>query len=215
MLMPIFSNLVSAGGGGGTPTLKASAFATDASGSSASLSVPGSPVSGDYLIAVLRCRGDRSFTVPGGWTVHINGDTFYGAGANTNTRVYLLSKPWASESTVDFTQSVSAAYGYALLLGSADVGVLDYTTAEGRSATITKVGDGDLVGLYIDNLTTLYPATATDYVSQGATTFFTSPNYFYVAQAFLRSGVGVGSTTFTHSVTSGSQRGAILFELGS
>lgn len=80
------------------------------SGTNFVLSVPAEAATGDTLIAILRCRLDRSFSVPAGWTIDINGATVGTSGTPTaNTRIYVLSKPYAGETSLTFVQSPSAA----------------------------------------------------------------------------------------------------------
>lgn len=74
------------------------------------LTVPVGAQSGDYLCVVISCRADRSFTIPSGWTAVVN-DVFGPSdiAETSKLKVYVLKKLFNSETSVTFTQSVSAA----------------------------------------------------------------------------------------------------------
>lgn len=180
-----------AGASGPTPGVyKAAAQAVDQSGATATLSVPGSPVSGDYLLAILICRGDRTFTIPGGWTTKHDS----GASDSTGTRYYVATKPYASESSVSFTQSTSAAFGFQLVLVSRDIGNSALTN---YSAIITKLSSAsDVIACILCfSSTDISGQNITRYTMRGTTSFFASPNYFYVGMVGTGSSVSAGSVS--------------------
>lgn len=78
---------------------------------SPTLSVPAGTQIGDTLVAILRCRGDRSFTIPTGWTSRI--DIYIGT--YDNTRLYVATKVYSGDATETFTQSTSAACAASLM----------------------------------------------------------------------------------------------------
>lgn len=78
---------------------------------SPTLSVPAGTQIGDTLVAILRCRADRSFTIPAGWTSRIN----IILGVGDNTRLYVATKVYSGDATETFTQSTSAACSASLM----------------------------------------------------------------------------------------------------
>jgi hypothetical protein len=100
---------------------------------SPTLSVPAGAQAGDTLIALLRCRGDRSFTIPAGWTLHLNRDVGFTADATGRTRLYVVSKAYAGESSVTFSQSISAACAAVLIVVRG--GVAQFVDAVGSSVS--------------------------------------------------------------------------------
>lgn len=199
----------SGAGPGGPGVFLAAAHAVDQSSGVATLAVPGSPAAGDYLLAFLQCRGDRSFTVPGGWTVIE--DT--GAASSSDMRMYILQKAWASETSVSFTQSVTAAYGFSLTLISKPIGA--YSFAENVTGTsITKVsGASDVLQAAMFNNSPDIPAHHATYTGQGAS-YFTNVNYFYGSAIATLSGAAAGSVGGSAS-SSASQIAIFLAEIGS
>lgn len=200
-------------GGAGSPGVyKANAFATDQSGLTATLAVPGSPVDGDYLLAILSCRGDRSFTVPLSWTIlH---DT--GPASSSDHRYYILQKTYVAEASVSFTQSVSAAYGFQLVLISRAIGVSALVPGSG-GATITKSnGASDLIACrFYNGYSDIASQSIQDaYTMRGTTSFFTSPNYFYVGMLGSKSGVPAGSASAMPSGVVGESPAMFLGEVG-
>lgn len=103
-------------------------------GSEFTVSVPADALAGDTLIAVLRCRADRSFAVPAGWTAQTNGVTV-GTAAETgqNTKLYVIHKPFDGETSLTFTQSVSSAALAALIVVRGTIGAV--TQQQGVSAS--------------------------------------------------------------------------------
>lgn len=128
---------------GATPTVNQNT-------ASLSMAVPAGAQSGDKLFVVLRCRVDRSFTVPAGWTTHLSVAIPSGSSGTSDTRVYILSKDWASETSVAFTQSVAAACSGMVVLLRGQLGVVASSATSPLSYTKTSTGSCMLV-LTLDN----------------------------------------------------------------
>lgn len=202
-----------ASSGGVTGSYVGASFAIDQSGSSASLSVPAGTTTGHTLIAILRCRADRTFTVPGGWTAHQDGTVIPlgGAADSSNTRLYVLSKAYAGEASVAFTQSVSAAYGYALV--SVQGGVL--THAYGADPSITKSSADSLMLVVPINTGTTTPdvSSVTGYTGRGRTSFNSGGTHFFLAHVFTKTGVAAGTVT-PGATPQGVTQGSWIAEIG-
>lgn len=102
-----------AAGGGGGPAASyiGATVAVTQSGTTATLNVPGGATTGDLVIAILRCRGDRTFSGFTGWTTLRNTTIQTTQPADsTSTILYVLTRTLASESSFSFTHSASAAY---------------------------------------------------------------------------------------------------------
>ena len=116
---------------------------------SLTLAVPAGATTGDKLLAVLRCRADRSFAVPSGWSTVLSIAVPSGSTLTSDVRVYILSKDYASESNIVFTQSVSAACTGSLILIRGSLGTiassytspLAYTKTTNSSYMLTFVFD--------------------------------------------------------------------------
>lgn len=139
-------------------------------------------------------------------------------GGTGNSRVYILTRTLAAETSFAFTQSASAAYGAALLVFRGGV-VGTNTLVDATSGSITKSGANSMllaVSLYNQSAvspTTVNPTFAS-YTNRGYSYFFSSPSYFYVVVAETRSGVPAGSTTATGNPPSASGRATWLAEIG-
>lgn len=123
---------------GATPTVNQNT-------ASLSMAVPAGAQSGDKLFVVLRCRTDRSFTVPAGWTTHLSVAVPSGSSGTGDARVYILSKDWASETSVAFTQSVAAACSGMVVLLRGQLGVVASSATSPLSYTKTSTGSCMLV----------------------------------------------------------------------
>lgn len=145
--------LIAQGASSGAPVdpIVGQTFTVNQSGSTATLSVPVGAASGDLLLAVLRCRGDRTFTVPAGWTTVYSLLAPEGVTTDAGMRTYILSKAWESETSVSFTHSVSAAYSAALLLCRGSIGATA-TAAAGAGVTLSTTSFGSTaIALTLDN----------------------------------------------------------------
>lgn len=101
------------------------------------LAAPGGLQTGDLLVAVISCRGDRSFTVPTGWTARVN--ALQTGQANSNgKRDYVLTKAFAGESSFAFVQSVT---------GAAAIGLVAYRNAGFSQVVSVNAGDTATPGL--------------------------------------------------------------------
>lgn len=204
-MMPFQAMRFRSGGGAPPPSpgvYKASVAAVNQSTATPALSVPGSPVAGDYLMAILVCRGDRAFTIPGGWaTKH---DT--GAATSADFRIYVVTTPYVSQTSVTFTQSSASACGFQLVLMSKDIGASQLILS--GTATITKANaSSDLIACTFWSGASNAPNTITigSYTMQSNGSVFQTPTYFYVNYLGYRTGVGAGSTS---AVASGAIGGA-------
>jgi hypothetical protein len=111
------------------------------------LTVKGKPKEGDRLIATIRTRGDRSFTIPETWTTLVSTSVGSGA-ASSNSWLYILTKPWESETEVSFTHSAEAACS----------GVL--TVARGKVRSVAGKA-GNNANIELDSSVTLMLAVGT------------------------------------------------------
>lgn len=206
------------GGGGGSPSYIGGTFAVTQSGTTATLNVPGGATTGDLVIAVLRCRGDRTFSGFTGWTTLRDTPIQTTLPADsTSSILYVLTRTLASESSFSFTHSSASAYGAALLVFR-DAAVTTETLANGQSATITKAdNDSLLLAVAVANSHSTAPADPvfTSYTRRGRTYFDLSGSFFYEAIAETRSGVSAGSTTASGTFSSAGNQDAVwLAEIG-
>lgn len=168
--------------------------AVNQSSASATLNVPAAAVAGCLLVAILRCRGDRTFSTPAGWTLVRQtlapmGQVTPGTG---NTWLYVFTKLYAGEASITFTQSTSAAYAFALMAVTGSL--ISEVYVDSTSGTISKVNASSiLISAALWNGLTNASVTMGSFTNRGITYNFTSPNYFFVAQVFSRSGIGAGS----------------------
>ena len=178
---------------------KASNHAVNLSSSSATLNVPGTPAPGEFLLAILICRGDRSFSIPGSWALKY--DT--GAATTTNSRCFIATKPYASEGSVSFTQSAASAYGFQLALISRDIGNSGMTS--GESAGIAKVSnDSDLIACRLTNFAeNVTGREINDFTMDGETIFDSGSAYYYIGNLGFRSSVPAGPVSATTADTDG------------
>lgn len=206
------------GGGGGSPTYIGGDFLVTQSGTTATLNVPGSATTGDLVVVILRCRGDRTFSGFTGWTIVRNSTIQTTQPADsTSTIAYVLTRTLASESSFSFTHSASAAFGAALLVFR-DGAVVTEALTNGQSATITKAGANSLllaVALANSHATTPGDPVFTSYTRRGRTYFDSAGTFFYEAICETRSGVGAGSTTASGTFSSAGNQDAVwLAEIG-
>lgn len=102
------------------------------------LMVPSEAEDGDNLCVILTCRSDRSFTVPQDWSVVL--DAIQGPAStpgDQRNRIYVLKKPYNSESTVSFTQIGGVASQAILYVLRGDV-VAVHNVANGSLLNATK-----------------------------------------------------------------------------
>ena len=156
----------------GTPETLVSASVT--------VTIPGGAALGDTLIAFLRCREDRSFSLPAGWTVETDA-TVVGSSSTpaNNTRIYVLHKPYAGETNVTFTQSTSAACVAVIAVVRGTLGgVFKAASASGQKATTSSrslllaLGTGN-------NSTSIAPTWNAPFTPVGSFRWSGSSPYFY------------------------------------
>lgn len=212
------------GTGGGGPTPPASpeyiggAFHVNQSASTVTLNVPAEAQPGDTVIVVLRCRTDRSMSGFSGWTTKKSQVVPSTSSADPNTtRVYVLERTLASETSFSFTHSASAAYGAALLVyrgGS----ILQDALPDSKTASLNKLSDESiLLAVSLGNGDAASPvgtSVITGFTRRGVTSFFTSNNYYYVAICEDRAGVAAGSVSVTANYGTGTQAALYLAEIG-
>lgn len=205
------------GAGVASPSYIGGSFAVDQTGASPTLSVPAGSIPGDTIIAVLRCRADRSMSGFTGWTTHLSTVVQSGNTPDaTSSRVYILSRTLAAETSFGFTQSSASAYGFALLsFRNGVVGANSY--ADGQNATVTKASASSLLLAiaFANNANVLSAAPVfIGYTNRGTSSFFNT-SYFYLVFAETLAGVGAGSTTATGTFsTVSAQDGVWLAEIG-
>lgn len=208
------------GTGGGGPTPPASpeyiggAFHVNQSASTVTLNVPAEAQPGDTVIVVLRCRVDRSMSGFSGWTTK---KSQFVQSDPTTSRVYVLERTLASETSFSFTHSASAAYGAALLVyrgGS----ILQDALPDSKTASLNKLSDESiLLAVSLGNGDAASPAgepVITGFTRRGFTSFFSSPNYHYVAICEDRAGVAAGPVSVTANYGTGTQAALYLAEIG-
>lgn len=211
------------GAGGGGPTPPASpqyiggTFHVNQSASTVTLNVPAEAQSGDTVIVVLRCRADRSMSGFSGWTTKKSQVVQSTLPADsTSSRVYVLERTLASETSFSFTHSASAAYAAALLVyrgGS----ILQDALPDSQTASFNKMSDESIllaVSLGNRGVNPVEAPVITGFTRRGATSFFTSPNYFYVAICEDRAGVAAGAVSVTANYGSGTEAALYLAEIG-
>lgn len=203
-----------------TGTWRGAQFAVNATSSVATLSVPAAVLPGDTLIAILRCRGDRSFSIPTDWT--LISTAVFPSGTSTNaTFVYVVSKPYAGESSVSFTQSANAAYGFALMAVKGAVVTVGTNYTGVISASINKIYPATLlVAIALNsNFSTSNPPFPmfTGYTNRGITSVVSGSTRFFgaVVESLEAAPTGVQSISATWSTSTIGSQGAVLLEIGS
>lgn len=183
------------------------AVTTTASVTAANLamSVPAGAAVGDTILAVLRCRADRTFTLPSGWTSVLDTSVPAGSTDSVRARLYVLRKLWApGETSYSFSQSANAACCGMLLLVRGVLGgsVLSLGSA---SASITKESNSSfLLAVTCDNAYTALTPTGPrvlGYKYKGYSFFLNSLHYYGIfadAQAAV-----AGATTVTTAYPGG------------
>lgn len=193
------------------------AYTIDQTTSSLSMSVPSATVDGDVLICILRCREDRTFTIPGGWTTHASRAVATGMTGSVYSRVYIISKPRAGETSLSFAQSVSAACSGSLLVirnGSVRTNAI----TDGLSSNITKSQPISLlvaVGLNSSlGVTTPSNPAFTGFTQRGYAKWSSGGDHFYasVCETLLATGTGSSTATMTWAGPT-DQRAAWLAEV--
>lgn len=140
-------------GGGGDPWdlfVGATYAAGSQSGTTMTLNVPAGAELGDTLIWIAVIRGDRTITVPSGWTEHQNLVVNPSFGSpSQRTRFAALSKPYAGESSVSVTHSSNSAWGGLLAVARGTIAQQTLGEAAQSSATgsITPSANCTLIGV--------------------------------------------------------------------
>lgn len=170
--------------GGGSPPVSLVGIAATSetfTGTSFTVTVPAGAAAGDTMIAILRCRADRSFSTPAGWTSRLSQVVGTAGLSSGNTRLYILTKDYSGESTVSFTQSTSAA-------GTATVAVVrgvvgTQGSASGNSHVFSPtVANSMLIAVGVSNNTTSAVASWTSpFTTVGSFKWSASSPYFYGA----------------------------------
>lgn len=209
---------------GGTATVTTPAsyvggtFSIDQTVSSLSLAVPGGTVDGDTIVVVLRCREDRTFTIPGGWTTHMSRAVAAGTSGTSYTRAYIISKARAGETSLAFTQSASAACSGALIVFRNGIVGTNLAT-DGLSSSITKANGSSLllaVGLNSNLAVTTPPNPAfSGFTQRGYAKWSSGGDHFYGTVAETQDGRAAGAVTATMTWTGPTdQRAVWLAEIG-
>lgn len=183
MSMMINPYAFAAAGGGFPPVSLVGVAATSEtfSGTNFVVSVPVGAATGDTMIVILRCRADRSFTVPAGWTQRFSVVVGTSGTTANNTKLYVLHKPYAGESTVSFTQSVSAAGIAVVAVVRGTLGTHSSLSGNSRSFTPT-VTDSMLFAIGTSNATTATSASwSAPFTTAGSFKWSASSPYFYGA----------------------------------
>jgi hypothetical protein len=128
----------------------ASYAAGSQSGTTMTLNVPAGAELGDTLIWIAVIRGDRTLTVPSGWTAHQNlvVNPSHPV-ANQRTRFAALSKPYASESAVSVTHSANSSWGglLAVVRGTIAQQTLGAASTSNATGSITPSANCTLIGV--------------------------------------------------------------------
>ena len=196
-------------------------YSIDQTVASLSLAVPAAAIDGDLMLVILRTREDRSFTIPGGWATHASRAIATGMTGSNYTRVYIISKPRSGETSLTFTQSVSAACsGSLMLLRSGSVGGNALT--DGLSSTITTIRPVSLlIAVGLNNgaaATTPANPTFSGFTQRGYAKWSSGGDHFYGAVCESRpSNAPIGSAVGTTMAWAGptDQRAVWLAEVTS
>lgn len=193
--------------------------AVNQSGSTISLSLPPSAIVGDLVLCVLRCRSDRSISIPSGWDLRVS--TIVRSTlpvSDLYCRVYVISKSVSpGDSVYSFTHSASAAYGASLILVRGGM-VISANYSDGKSISINKTATGSaIIVLALSNSAASIPsASAVPGYSHGGGTYFTAlPSYFFVSSIYYRSFNATGTQSISATFDSpADQDGIVAIEVG-
>lgn len=190
----------------------------DVSSATPSVTVPGGAVNGDTMVVILRCREDRSFTIPGGWTTHVSRAVSASSSGTSYTRVYIISKARSGETSLSFTQSAAAACSASLAVfrnGTVGVNANNDTNIIG----ITKASSSSIllaVSLKSSTgVTTPGNPIFAGYTQRGVAKWSAGGDWFYATGFETLSGAPSGSATATATWTGPADQSASwLAEIG-
>lgn len=185
------------------------------SGASMTLAVPAGATSGDTLIWISIIRGDRTISVPMGWTAHRNIVLNPShPSSNQRTRFAALSKAYSGETNVSVGQSANAAWGGALIVarGTIQQDVLGATGSNSASASITTTGACTLIGVLAQhNISPASPppaaAPATGWAYDGVGYYDFSGELLYMPRGYSRDVSGAVNVSLSPSTYWGTHAG--------
>lgn len=189
--------------GGGPPAQLIGTAATSDTfiGTDFTVAVPVGAQTGDTLVAILRCRADRTFTVPGGWTTSVNGVTVGTSGTTaSNTKLYVIHKAFAGETSLTFVQSASAA---GLVVCAAVRGTIGGVSSQNDAASISRAPVNSrsmMLSLGTSNATPDASATwGAPFPAGVSYKWSATANYFYGTSLSNLSTGGTASVTATYT----------------
>lgn len=170
-----------AGAGAPDPVVAVTSTAS-ATATSLAMSVPAGAAAGDTVLALLRCRSDRTFAVPSGWTSVLDTAIPAGTTDSSGTRLYVLRKLWVSgETSYTFTQSVNAACSGMLLLVRGVLGGSALSLGSASASLTKETTSSYILAVTCDNsygaVTPTGPRVA-GYKYKGYSYFLSSLHYF-------------------------------------
>ena len=186
--------------------------------SAMNLQVPTGAAAGDTLLAVIRFRADRTFTIPTGWSSILDIAIPASSSSTADSRVVILQKPWVNESTVSFVGASTGEGSVVLFLirGEVRTPVSSYTSP----ASYTKTQESSYtLALTLDNNHNPIIASTSriDGYTNLAHSFFTGAggNQFYTIFADSRRFDQPGSISIDTDWpgTTASQRAIVVMEI--
>lgn len=193
-------------------------FHVDQTSASPTLAVPGAAMPGDTVVAILRCRADRTMSGFTGWSTRKDQVVrSTNPASNSFARVYILQRTLGAEASFTFSQSTSAGYGAALLVFRGGAIVTD-ALPDTMTSTLTKASSSSLLlAVSFGNGGASPPGSAvvSGFTRRGVTSFLSGAQYFFVSICETRAGVAAGSVSVTGTYQDGSASAAVyLAEIG-
>lgn len=166
---------------------------TNFTGSALTLAVPAGASSGDTVFAVLRCRYDRTFSIPSGWNAIINGLQI---GTTNGTMLYICYKTLASETSFTFTQNTSAACAGQIFVTSGSYSSI--SSGSGYTSSISSPSDNSLVvAVCVNNSTAFSGANFESSFSKKGDAYFLSGVTYYFCSSVATSQYASGTVSLS------------------